>query len=134
MTAGPAPRFIRLSEVLRDFGGWETAKEFPEVRRFLQNFGVGIRAIEEDFWVDAGIGQMDYCGDFVVTDCRFPNEGDAIRDLGGSIVRVLRPSLESDDTHASETAMDDYKVDAEILNESTIEALQQATRNLAKRL
>lgn len=135
VTAPPCPRFIRLSEVLRDFGGWETAKEFPEVRRTLQRLGtqLGREVLGEDLWVDAGIAQMREPGqNYVVTDCRFPNEADAIRELGGEIVRVIRPSLVSDDTHASETAMDDYDVDASLLNESTIEALQQATRSMMR--
>jgi hypothetical protein len=38
----------------------------------------------------------------VVTDVRFPNEVDAIRALGGKVIRINRGSAELSDGHASE--------------------------------
>jgi hypothetical protein len=47
---------------------------------------------------------------WIVTDVRFPNEANAIRDWGGRVVLVSRPSAPkpATDKHASETAMDAY--------------------------
>lgn len=38
----------------------------------------------------------------VITDLRFLNEAKMIKDMGGKIVRINRPNLESDDEHVSE--------------------------------
>lgn len=128
----------RLSTIVRE-DGWERAKDrHKEVRRTLQRLGteLGRNLFGEDFWVERALAPLEPgYRDYVITDCRFPNEADAVRALsGGKIFRVLRPAIVSTDSHASEVAMDGYEVDAEILNETTIEALQQTTRSLMKYL
>ena len=66
----------------------------------------------------------------VVTDVRFDNEAKAIRDLGGKIVRITRPGLESDDTHRSEAGVSDDLIDVEIINDRSVEYLKLSTRLL----
>lgn len=45
-----------------------------------------------------------------VTDVRFPNEADLIQELGGVVVKLVRPSFEEDlDTHISENMDIPYK-------------------------
>lgn len=51
----------------------------------------------------------------VVTDVRFQNECDIIKQLGGIVIKVDRPGLESNDEHVSEKTIDsitgyDYKI------------------------
>lgn len=128
---GEAP--IRLSEVVTAMG-WEQAKEVQEVRRTLQRFGVGIRDIAPDFWIDAAVMKMDGPGDYVVTDVRFPNEVGAIEDLRGHVVRIERPGLASDDQHASETALDDYDAPYAIVNGGTVDDLAAAAHYLIREL
>lgn len=126
----------RLSSVVSRLG-WEDAKEIPEVRRTLQNYGVAIREIEPDFWVratlDRALLHASTSGPVVVTDVRFPNEAQEIRDAGGKIVRIIRPGLVSDDTHASEIALDDYEADVEVLNDRDLETLATVARSLHTR-
>lgn len=125
----------RLSSVVRE-RGWEEAKEIREVRRTLQNFGVEIREIEEDFWLDATmVPALDALedGPVVITDVRFPNEARDVQDFG-TLVRVNRPGLDSGDTHASETALDDYEADFQIWNIGSLEDLAGNARLLARRL
>jgi len=62
----------------------------------------------------------------VIGDCRFLNEAQAIRESGGYIVQVTRPSLVSNDTHQSETEMVRIKGDYIIVNDSTIGSLHLA--------
>jgi hypothetical protein len=125
--------WVRLSKLI-DAVGWETAKDrVPEVRRILQRLGTeSIRAIDPDFWIRAGVTQIDAIdGDVVVTDVRYPNEAEAIRALGGILVRIQRPDLPSDgDPHPSESALDDYPVDWIVDNSGTVGDLQRAADDL----
>jgi hypothetical protein len=93
--------------------GWDAAKRYPEVRRFLQALGVSARdTFGEEIWIEKVADRVDSSPstDFVVTDVRFPNEVAAIRTMGGKVVRVDRPGLGTSQygTHVSETALDGY--------------------------
>lgn len=53
----------------------------------------------------------------VITDTRFPNEVEAVKEVGGKVIRFLRSPF--NDNHISETSLDDYphnKYDAVIDN------------------
>lgn len=80
---------------------------------------------------------------WIITDCRFPNEADAIKQKGGVVIRVNRPCKECDllnthkmscsknvIEHESETALDDYNFDYIIENNSTIEDLIEKVRSI----
>ena len=66
-----------------------------------------------------------YAQRWVIPDVRFPNEADAIRNQGGVIVKVTRPSLESTDTHDSETSVDLVEGDYYIVNDGSLDDLQR---------
>jgi hypothetical protein len=58
---------------------------------------------------------------WAVTDVRFPNEADAIRAAGGTVVKVVRPSLGTPtDEHPSETSVDLVREDFLIVNDGTL--------------
>lgn len=103
----------------------------PHVRKALQEYGVAKRAAAPDYWLarldrtlqqlhrDAGVEK------FVITDVRFPNEVDFVRERGGKVVRMLhgnRPYPLAGTpaaAHASEIALDHLSAqqfDATILN------------------
>jgi hypothetical protein len=134
-TVTDRPRYRCLQDVVREHG-WEGAKEIRAVRRLLQEYGVAIREIQEDFWVratlDRAVQHSHESGPSVVTDVRFPNEAEEVRDAGGVIVRVSRPGLVSTDTHASETALDDFEPDLEVVNGGTLEDLAWNARRFAR--
>lgn len=65
----------------------------------------------------------------VVTDVRFQNEVDVVRDLGGWIVRVNRPGTEYDG-HASELLAATCKADYEVHNVGGISDLRNAAKTL----
>lgn len=52
----------------------------------------------------------------VVSDIRYLHEAYVIKELGGKILRILRPSKKYDDKHISEHEMDLFKVDGELNN------------------
>ena len=118
--------FRRLAAVIAT-AGWEMAKTCPDVRRFLQVLGTDcVRdLLGEGAWVDAlrlRIARDGWSGPIVVTDVRFPNEADWIEDVGGLIVRVIRPNFDSGvlSTHASEKSIGMIPVYAVLVNDGTI--------------
>jgi hypothetical protein len=113
-------------QFLVDVLGWDTAKrETPEIRRLLQRLGteVGRNLFGQDFWVDQAMRSLEEGGRYVFTDCRFPNEADAIRARGGRVFRVWRPDVTAVNAHPSETALDDYDFDGVIANDQSLPLL-----------
>lgn len=114
----------RVNEMVSEVG-WEKAKAQTEMRRLLQVFGteVGREMFGEDFWVEQVFNEIinDYTYEnFVITDVRYPNEADFIRDRGGEIWRITRSDINAINSHSSEHAMDNYDFDRFISNDSDI--------------
>lgn len=78
---------------------------------------LGEKRVEDRF-----LGQYPY---WVITDVRFPNEAEAIKQRGGVIIKVDSTDRigKVSDEHISETAMDSYPHDHYIDNNGTIEDL-----------
>ena len=75
------------------------------------------RALSPNLWTSAWRDSLP-SGAVVCDDVRFTNEAALIRDLGGVVVRVVRPGLEpsaSVGSHASERGV--FDADAEIVND-----------------
>jgi hypothetical protein len=88
------------------------------IGELLQKIGTdGIRNILPDAWVLSLFERFENDSFWIIDDVRFPNEADAIRAVGGIVVRFEgdpgkcyeRLSETRDPLHASETALDDYK-------------------------
>lgn len=65
-------------------------------RWVLQQWGteVGRRSFHEDIWIASLENKMRKTNDnIVITDCRFPNEIQAIRNAGGRVFRIQRGPL-----------------------------------------
>lgn len=103
-------------------------------RHLLQRLGtdVGRDILGHDIWLRATLPDGDYSKRrLVVTDVRFPNEADRIKELSGQIWRIHRPGVMPAHAHVSDTSLDDYdKFDAHIDNNSSIEDLTRIVRNL----
>jgi hypothetical protein len=98
-------------------------------RLILQGWGTDYRRklYGKDYWVKRLSEKIRYLENsgatfIVVSDVRFQNEADLIKKLGGQVWRIER-ELASSDAHPSETDLDDYKFDVEILNIGTISDL-----------
>lgn len=110
--------------------GSEEAKEtiIPDwgysARQILQLVGTECfrKVIRDDFWVVLGkrrlIELADRGYDLVVSDCRFPNEMEAIKAIGGITVRTIREGQVSIDTHPSENSLNEYKTNYTITAKS----------------
>lgn len=105
--------------------GWEGVKQLDEARRLLQRLGTeaGRKHLGEDVWVER-LFRTPSAGRIVISDVRFPNEADAIRERGGIIVRVARPGVSAVNAHPSETALDDYEPDLVVVNDGAPEDLK----------
>lgn len=109
------------------------------IRQLLQKFGTEVgRNISPNLWVDALMNDYikaksdGYEEDWIVTDVRFQNEANAIRENGGILIRINR-NTGLNDTHISETALDDYKdFDLVIDNNGTLDELIDKVYNFMK--
>jgi hypothetical protein len=104
------PAFIMLQEAI-DTYGWSNYKESvfgTEIRRLLQRLGTeaGRKTMWDSIWIDAALKDIE--GRVVVTDGRFYNEFDAVRERGGVVWRIERPGIGALNDHASETEAIDY--------------------------
>ncbi len=114
-------------------GGWEKAKEYPEVRRLLQQIGVSVRRLDEDFWMRIVSEKLATVENAVITDVRFLNEYWMVVMGGGEVWRVERPGAGLEGSaalHSSETELDDQLFDATILNDFTINRLEDRVLGL----
>lgn len=60
-------------------------------REFLINLGEFMRYHDQDYWLRQGLAQCkDEKKNYVFDDVRFENEYDAIRSVGGKIIRLYR--------------------------------------------
>lgn len=109
---------------LVDLKGWDSAKQEPQVRRLLQDLGVGARKMfGEDFWINQALKDTNFGDLYVITDVRFINEADAIKLSAGQVWRVTRPGVTAVNAHVSETQMDDYPVDHFVKNDGDVKDL-----------
>ncbi len=68
---------------------------------------------------------------WIITDMRFPNEAQAVKERGGILLRIRRDTAGILSNHPSETALDDYTGwDAVINNDGTLEELYQQAINI----
>jgi hypothetical protein len=110
---------------LVDLVGWDAAKQEPQVRRLLQDLGVGARKVfGEEFWIDRSLASIFQEENTVVTDVRFTNEADMIKHQDGQIWRVKRNNVSAVNGHVSERELDGYRVDQIFTNNGSIEDLK----------
>jgi hypothetical protein len=140
--AGPLKRMLRsigLSEEEIEGGKKEVPSSLlcgKSPRHAMQTLGTewGRDLIGPDFWVN--LWEFTTCevlsegGKVVVDDCRFPNEAEMVRKLGGKIVTIQGPRKLSL-SHASEQFL---RGDYIIFNDETIYDLNRELDKLVEEL
>lgn len=126
---------------------WTIVKKESQltVREFLQLLGTdaGRIVIHENIWVNAFWADYKSIGgkmianpqekhkvypNWIITDCRFPNEAQSVKDRGGIIIRTERDNP-NPSNHPSETGLDDYQdFDYIIDNNGSMEDLIEQVR------
>lgn len=101
-------------------------------RELAQTLGTewGRTVLGQDFWLRIAESYLyDIASTtfgpqhFVISDVRFQNEADWVRQRGGVIWRVERPGTQSVRAHVSEQGATAIKADAVLVNNSSIEDL-----------
>lgn len=105
-------------------------------RQFLQRYGTEAHRdiFGLDFWIKAVMDEYDPSEITVVTDVRFANEAHAIRGERGTIWEIRRPGQEiAESDHASEQDLPSELIDCVVVNEGTLEHLQDMINSLMNR-
>jgi hypothetical protein len=106
-------------------------------RYAMQTIGTewGRQMIGDDIWIRAFKRTVESYGlhiPLVCDDVRFQNEANAIRELGGVVVRVTRGDRVADGIHASERQ--DFVADATLYNNESISEFERDVVNYADAL
>ena len=124
--------------------GWDGKKD-ERGRKLLQTLGTEVgRAYNENVWVNMCIAEMkqmqvlhNFTGFpklFVVSDCRFPNEIERVKQEFSNVFAVrIHRNTEEHMSHSSETALDDYEFDEEIFNNGSLESLRDTVVDMVER-
>jgi hypothetical protein len=85
---------------------------FRTLRMFLQFVGDLFKEHDPDYWINLTLNRLDPNKDYVLGDCRYATEADAIRRFGGTVVLIARPGTTNTDIHSSEQIQltTDYQV------------------------
>jgi hypothetical protein len=97
----------------------------PTFRAFLQYFGSEVmRGVNDNIWIDCTLSNASETKGLIISDCRFPNEAKAVKARGGIVIKVVRPDAKAEDSHQSETRIDEIVPDIIIENNSDLKTLQ----------
>ena len=79
--------------------------------------------IFKSFWIDHFYRWFDQCKNqnVVVSDCRFPDEFESLKDCGFMIYKIIRPNFNIFYFHSSEILQDNISSDETIYNDGTLE-------------
>jgi len=103
-------------------------------RPLLIAIGMWGRSKDENFWTDKAMQRAKELSaqgyTVIIDDCRFPNEAKAIEDAGGLLIRIegvqRGPNITPEAINTpSECALDEYKFEYVINNQTTQESVQE---------
>lgn len=126
--------WVTVQDVIDEYG-WQGYKETMygrEIRRLLQRLGTeaGRQTLWDSIWIDAALTGLPDDAKVVVSDARFFNEFDAVRDRGGYIWRIDREGVGPANDHISETEAVGYdKFSLYLKNNGTLEQFRDIVRN-----
>jgi len=131
-------RSVYVQDAVNQYG-WDGYKETPygpEIRRLLQRLGTeaGRQTLWDSIWIDAALANLPDDAKVVVSDARFFNEFDAVRDRGGFVWRIDREGVGPANDHASELEAINYPNFSLFLqNNGTLEEWRELIRSEYKK-
>lgn len=119
--------------------GWTDAHVYGELKELVDpRFGVSPRialqtlgtewgrdCINKDLWVNIARMKMENTHSIVISDCRYDNEAEIIRSMGGVIVNIVRGDVGEVNAHTSESGISPSLINLTLTNNSTIEQLNK---------
>lgn len=101
-------------------------------RQMMQTLGTqwGRELVREDFWIRRAMTAVERVNRAVISDVRFDNEAQAIRDAGGVVVHLVRPDALVVAAHASEQGVTRDPRDYVIVNDGTLGELFEKTHDM----
>lgn len=120
---------------LYGYEGSKSTKYGSEMRRLMQAYGTeGVRNnVSDSAWVDIVLGKVSE-GDWIITDARFANEVEAVKDIGGVLLWVHRPGVEPVNAHSSESTVSSDDADFTIYNHGTPSDMMRQFNNIKNSL
>lgn len=126
---------LAFADVLKDLAlriGWSGRKD-EEGRKLLEDLGEGVRVVlGADAWVKP-VRETILSNPrkrYVITDMRYPNEAELVRNLGGMCIRVVRPGYSPGGP--SDRKLGGYGFDAQLLNTGSVPQLQRSALKLIR--
>lgn len=117
-----AVRRTPLDRLLASHGGREGLKDaIPEYRVYLVDLGNSLRHRIPGVEIAASFGNVQPGDRVVNTNVYHPEEIDAIRAMGGIVIRVTRPDWSAANPDEARTGL--HPVDVTIANDGTVEDL-----------
>jgi hypothetical protein len=143
--AEPIRNFVIDFLKLRGLDELDEIKEIPNAlfggktpRYVMQTLGTewGRESIYDSIWVDRCIYLAEKSENAVIFDVRFENEARVIKERGGMIVNIIRPSIQKSEiyNHISESGIDREYIDYWILNDSSLENLKESVIKMVEHL
>ena len=106
-------------------------------REILQKVGTDAmrNGFHSDIWVKCAYIQLKQYnlsrGNIIITDIRFPNEAQMVRDMGGIVVYVDR-DIYQESVHESEKDLPLQYIDTVLLNHGSLNDLEDQVTNMLK--
>lgn len=120
---------------------WQTHKESPVAafghkspRQMLQWLGTewGRNMVDRDIWLTLAKNELATRGPgMIVSDVRYENEAQWVRNMGGKVVHMRREAASSVHLHASENGVEISENDIVLENNGSLEELQSALKDIA---
>ena len=128
IAAGYAPSFAEL--YVREYKEepLDLLPGRPTARYLLQTLGTqwGRQAVADDLWLRIWMLQARQHEFAIADDLRFPNEAEAVSEIGGELWCITRPGCVDTTGHESERGLGDIAFDRVIVNDGTLEDLRRA--------
>lgn len=112
-------------DICKNFHG----KILTSIRDILQTVGTDIyrNFIQDNIWLEYIKKEIIPTSNIVITDARFKNERDFLKEIGAVLVLIKRSGYENTSTHISENQLgSDSEYDVVVTNEDTPYALQSS--------
>ena len=103
----------------------------PTLRDYLKYIGTDLfrDQLHPDIWINSLMNDYNDNENWIITDLRFKNEFNTVKEKGGVTIKVVKDNVDND-SHKSENDLDDVEFDYTIDNNGSIEELIEKVREI----